>query len=40
MNFVFFTNEYEEVLELVKEVFNVNINHNKFNLQDNEKILL
>ncbi len=40
MNFVFFTNEYEEVLELVKEVFNVNINHNKFNLQDNQKILL
>ena len=40
MEFVFFTNEFEEVLDLVKESFNIKIDHNIFNLQDNQKILL
>ena len=40
MEFVFFTNEFEEVLDLVKNIFNIDINNNTFILQDNQKILL
>lgn len=40
MDFVFYTNETEEVLGLVKEVFKIDNDNNKIELQDNQKILL
>ena len=40
MEFVFFTNEFEEVFDLVKKIFNIDTNNNTFILQDNQKILL
>ena len=40
MEFVLFTNEFEEVLDLVKNIFNIDTNNNTFILQDNQKILL
>ena len=40
MNFVFFTNESEEVLSLIKEVFKIEKSNNTVMLQDNQRILL
>ena len=40
MDFVFFTNEFEEVLELITNIFNINVENKLFDLQDNQKILL
>ena len=34
MEFMFFTNEYEEVLGLVKEIFNIENDNTTFNLQE------
>lgn len=40
MRFDFFTNEFKEVLEIIKEVFNINLEKDNFVLQNNQKILL
>ena len=40
MNFVFFTNESEEVLSLIKDVFKIESDNKTVKLQDNQRILL
>lgn len=40
MKFEFFTNEIDQVLELINDVFKIKGNKELFNLQDNQKILL
>ena len=40
MEFLFFTNEIDEVVELIKESFDIDVNKQEFTLQDNQKILL
>ena len=40
MEFVYFTNEIDQVLELIYDVFKIKGNKEQFDLKDNQKILL
>lgn len=40
MNFAFLTNEIDEVVSLINDVFNENCNSESFQLLDNQKVLL
>ena len=40
MNFNFFTNEIDDIYELIKEAFEIQLNKDNFILQDNQKILM
>lgn len=40
MEFIYFTNEIDEVQSLIKESFNIEIDKSSFTLQNNQKILL